>query len=596
MDKQATFGFILIGIVLVVWMVLQAPQTPPPHPAGKDSTHTAAAPRDTIRREPVAPAIADSVSRAGDRSRFFSPRESGREKIIVIKTDLYTAELTTRGGMVRKWELQKYLSWDKQPAQLVDFGRGGDFSVLFTSSDGKLVNTRSLIFETDRASWQTLEVRGDESVSVDMVLPAEGGGRIIKRFTFSNSKYDFGADVVFEGMAAVVSNFEYQVVWENGLRYTEQNSVDESGFAMAYAYSGGELAEIDAKNPSEPVKRDLNGATSWVSTHTKYFTVAMLAEEGKADGAYLEGHATVAPNGGLKETYLIALKMPFRGGAKETAKLQVYLGPMQYDAIKGLHRGLEQTMSLGAAWIIRPIAEYVMIPLFEFLRSFIPNYGVVIIIFSIIIKIALQPLTRTSMKSMRKMQALQPLMTEIREKQKDDPEKMNQQIMNLYKEYGVNPAAGCLPLLLQMPILFALYQVFRSSIELRQANFVWWIKDLSIPDTVLNLPFTIPLVGISQISGIVIAMGVTMFVQQKMTPADPRNKAMVWLMPVMFTLMFNGLPAGLNLYYFVFNILSIGQQYLFNKKHKDEPLRKVDPKKAGGGFMAKLTKNLPKMR
>jgi YidC/Oxa1 family membrane protein insertase len=199
------------------------------------------------------------------------------------------------------------------------------------------------------------------------------------------------------------------------------------------------------------------------------------------------------------------------------------------------------------------------------------------------------------MKSMRKMQALQPLMTEIREKHKDDPEKMNQQIMNLYKEYGVNPAAGCLPLLLQMPILFALYQVFRSSIELRQANFVWWINDLSIPDTVLHLPFTIPLFGISQISGIVIAMGVTMFVQQKMTPADPRNKAMVWLMPLMFTLMFNGLPAGLNLYYFVFNILSIGQQYLFNKKHRDEPLRKVDPKKAGG-FLAKLTKDLPKMR
>ena len=597
MDKQATFGFILIGIVLVVWMVLQAPQASPPRPPMQDTTHAAGpALRDTVRREIAPRAGVDTGAAGGEQSRFFSRRASGAEKVVVIKTDLYTAELTTRGGMLKKWELHKYLSWDKRPVQLVDFDRGGDISLLFTSGDGKLVNTRSLYFDTNHPSWRTIELTRDDSVTIEMVLPAEGGGRIIKRFTFTNGRYEFAAKFIFEGLAAVLSNFEYQIVWENGLRYSEENSVDESGYAMAYAYTGGELAEIDANKPNEPVKRDFNGATSWVSTHTKYFTMALLAEEGKAQGGYLEGHSMHAPGGGLKETYSIALKMPFKGGAREEAKVQVYLGPLQYDAIKGLHRGLEQTMSLGAVWVIRPIAEYVMIPLFEFLRSFIPNYGVVIIIFSLIIKIALQPLTRTSMKSMRKMQALQPLMAEIKEKHKDDPEKMNQQTMNLYKEYGINPAAGCLPLLLQMPILFALYQVFRSSIELRQASFIWWIKDLSIPDTVLQLPFTIPLVGVSQISGIVIAMGVTMFVQQKMTPTDPRNKAMVWLMPVMFTLMFNGLPSGLNLYYFVFNILSIGQHYWFNKKHKDEPLRKVDPKKSGEGFMGRLAKNLPKTR
>jgi YidC/Oxa1 family membrane protein insertase len=280
----------------------------------------------------------------------------------------------------------------------------------------------------------------------------------------------------------------------------------------------------------------------------------------------------------------------------EVSSLDLYLGPMEYGTVKALDRGLERTIPLGAAWIIRPIAEYVMIPLFEFLRWFIPNYGLVIIVFSIIIKIVLHPLTRTSMRSMRKMQALQPMMTEIREKYKDDPEKMNAQVMNLYREYGVNPASGCLPLLLQMPILFALYQVFRSTINLRQAEFVWWIKDLSVPDTIVHLPFTIPLFGVNQISGLCLAMGATMFVQQKMTPTDPRNKAMVWLMPIMFTLLFNGLPAGLNLYYFVFNILSIGQQFLFNKQHRDEPLRKVDPKKKAGGIMGRLTKDLPKLK
>jgi YidC/Oxa1 family membrane protein insertase len=194
------------------------------------------------------------------------------------------------------------------------------------------------------------------------------------------------------------------------------------------------------------------------------------------------------------------------------------------------------------------------------------------------------------------MQALQPMMTEIREKHKDNPEKMNQQIMNLYKEYGVNPAAGCLPLLLQMPILFALWSVLRSSIELRQASFALWINDLSVPDVVFTLPFEIPLFGISEISGVALAMGATMFVQQKMTVTDPRQKAMVWLMPIMLTLIFNGLPSGLNLYYFVFNLLSIVQQMWLKKTHGDEPLRKVDRKKKSGGIMGRLTKDLPKLR
>jgi YidC/Oxa1 family membrane protein insertase len=194
------------------------------------------------------------------------------------------------------------------------------------------------------------------------------------------------------------------------------------------------------------------------------------------------------------------------------------------------------------------------------------------------------------------MQAITPMMNEVRAKYKDDPTKQNQAIMNLYKEYGVNPASGCLPLLLQMPILFALYAVFRSSIALRQAEFILWIHDLSTPDFVVNLPFSIPFLGITAFSGLALAMGVTMFFQNKMTVTDPRQKAMVWMMPVMMTIIFNNLPSGLNLYYFVFNVLSIGQQMWFNKKGADEPLRKVEPKKNKGGIMSRMTKDLPKLK
>ncbi len=595
-SKLSTFGFILIGLILIVWMWLQAPPPPKPRPATPDSLQTAQVqPKDTVRPSPsvAQPGAGEAVDSLG---KFFTPLASGTEKILIIKTDLYTAEVSTKGGLLRQWEFARYTTWNKVPVQLVDYNAGGDFSLLFTSSDGKLIDTRWLYFDGNFANGQTVTLEGDQTYSVDLVLPVGDGRRMVKRLTFTNGSYEFNAEIRFQNMGSVISNYEYQIVWEHGLRYAEQNSVDESSFAMGYVYSGGEMTEVDATKVGETVKRDINGSTSWVASRNKYFAVALIPEEGKAQGAYVEGNRYPQPDHGVLESYALALKMPLKGLPEEQAKVKVYLGPLDFSIVKGMGHGLDQIMSLGAAWIIRPISEYVMIPLFSLLRMVIPNYGFVIIVFSLIIKIALHPLTRSSMKSMKRMQALTPLMNEIREKYKEDPQKMNAQIMNLYKEYGVNPAAGCLPLLLQMPILFALYAVFRSSIELRHANFLWWIHDLSIPDSIMQLPFTIPFFGINEVSGLALLMGIAMFLQQKMTVTDPRQKAMVWMMPVLMTLMFNSLPSGLNLYYFVFNLLSIGQQMWINKQHGDEPLRKVDVKKKGGGIMARLTKDLPKLK
>jgi YidC/Oxa1 family membrane protein insertase len=597
MDKQSTIGFVLIGLVLIGWMWLQAP--PPQHAAPKIDTTRAAAPvpHDIAKREEAEslPPVAHKAKGDGT-GRFFAGRETGEERVTTIVTDLYTAELSSKGGLLRKWTLHNFKSWDGVPVQLVNTDRAGDLSLLFTSRDGKLINTRELMFDVSGPRGRSVTLQGADSVTVTFTLPVSTGGRLVKRLTFVNGSYEFSADFEFQKMDSVLSNFEYQVAWEHGLRYAEHNSVDESGYAMAYASSGGEVTEVDAGVVGENKQRDITGVTDWIATRNKYFLAAIFPRTPRSEGAFLEGTASAMPDKGIKENYALALKMPFRGGALERAELDVYIGPLEYDQVKHYGHGLEKTMNLGAAWIIQPISEYVMIPLLKFLRMFIPNYGVVIIIFSLIIKLVLHPLNRTSMRSMRKMQALNPMMTEIREKYKDDPQKMNAQVMNLYKEYGVNPASGCLPLLLQMPILFALYAVFRSSIELRQAHFVAWITDLSIPDAMARLPFTIPFFGITDVSGLALAMSITMFVQQKMTVTDPRQKAMVWMMPIMMMLIFNSLPAGLNLYYFVFNLLSIGQQMWFNRQHKDEPLRKVDPKKGGGGILGRLAKNLPKTK
>jgi len=183
---------------------------------------------------------------------------------------------------------------------------------------------------------------------------------------------------------------------------------------------------------------------------------------------------------------------------------------------------------------------------------------------------------------------LQPKIAELKEKFKDDPQKINKETMKLYSTYGINPAGGCLPLLLQMPILVALWGLFNVAIELRQAHFVWWINNLSAPDVIFTLPFRIPLFGINQISALPLLLGITMFIQQKMTVKDPTQKMLVYMMPVMFTLMFMGFPSGLNLYYFMFNLFSIIQQYYVNHSHANVELVPVKNPKKSGGFMSRM--------
>lgn len=591
MDRNATFGFVLIFLLLMVWMYMNSPKPTPVQEQAQQSVVT----KDTAKPAEPKPRPQQEAKTVNEYGEFFVNRSKGVNKWITIQTDLYTAQVSTRGALITEWELKKYKTWDGQPVQLVSYDKNGDYSLLFTTADGKLVDTRDLYFDTDTPAG-TITLSGSDSVAITYLLPASNGGKIVKRFVFRNGEYGFTSDIEFKNMGNVVSNFEYQVVWENGLRYAEHNSVDESSFASSYLYSGKELTEIDASKMDETAQKDISGVVDWVGMRTKYFGLAMMPASGTSDGAYLEGHRMAMPDNGVFETYTVALKMPFREGTDEKKTLRVFLGPMDHTILKSYGMDLEGMMSLGWAFLVRPISEYIMLPFFSFLHLFIPNWGLVIIVFSVIIKIVLHPLTKTSMKSMKKMQALQPLMNEIKEKYKDDPQKMNSAVMNLYKEYGVNPAGGCLPMIIQLPILYALYMVFRSAIQLRQASFLWWIKDLSIPDVIYSLPFHLPFFGIKDISGLSVLMGITMFVQQKMSVQDPRQKMMVWMMPIMYVLLFMSFPSGLNLYYTTFNIMAIGQQLYINKQAEGEPLRKVEPKKKRhGGIFKNIPNDLTKL-
>jgi YidC/Oxa1 family membrane protein insertase len=247
--------------------------------------------------------------------------------------------------------------------------------------------------------------------------------------------------------------------------------------------------------------------------------------------------------------------------------------------------GISGMIDMGWDILVRPIGEFLMLPFFKFLHSFIPNFGIVIIVFSLVIRLILWPLSVPQIRSSRKIQLLQPKIAELREKHKDDPQQQQMATMQLYREYGINPVGGCLPMFLQLPILYALWATLSSAIDIRQENFAFWIHDLSIPDVLIELPFSLPLLG-NFVSGLALIMGITLFFQQKMMLTDPKQKAMIYIMPVMLTLMFNHLPSGLNLYYLTFNILSIGQQVYMTKFAKntmtlDDLKREASTKKKG---------------
>ena len=586
MDKRPIIGLVLIGLLTVAWITYNSSVSTRDVPPAKDSTGQAAA---TGTQAPgtqapgTQPAITATPS-ATAYGRAFAGAADGPEQLVTVETDLVRAVISSKGGVIRRWELKQYNSWRGQPVQLISpTNNPGEMGIFFSTHEGKQIDTRLLSFGLEvngQPAASAIRLSGADSVRLTARLVLEGGASIVKTYTLYGDRYIAGLGVRMNNMEEIVANRRYEISWTNGLKYQEYNSVDESGSSEVMASVGGDLEHLDAAEPNVKVSiPGISGAIDYTAVKTKYFTAAIIPQSISAEtDVYLEGNASTVKNEGIVETYSMSYRLPLRPTSAEE-QFTLYIGPIDYDIVK--QYGLEATVNLG--WpVIRQIGEYMMLPVLKFVHNFIPNYGFAIIIFSIIMKLLLYPLSIQQMRSAAKMKLLAPEMNRIREKHKDDMAVQQQEMMRMYGEYGINPAGGCLPLLLQMPIMYALYMVLSSSIDLRHAPFTLWIQDLSVPDVLIDLPFK--LLFIDHISGLALLMGITMFIQQKQTITDPRQKAMVYMMPVMFLFMFSNLPAGLNLYYFVFNLLGIIQQvYITNfskNRHTLEDLKRM-PKKEG---------------
>ena len=482
------------------------------------------------------------------------------EQTVVIDNGLYTATLSTaNGGSFSSFLLNNFGRFDSTSVNTIDKFNKNNLVVGFVSLDGENI---SLNDGWTLASSQKFASATEKQRSV--LLTAQFQGYLIKKlFTFYPNTYKIGVDISFEQPESFISRGQYTLSWSGGLPPSEKNLKDDFTHFKGYAYLGDELLEPKAKE-GQTTQEKQAGKTNWTAVKTKYFVSAIIPET-PGVGASVVG--TMEDKRPLFSTQL-------RQSTSNSGRFILYMGPLEYNRIRALGLDLEKTMDLG--WtIIRPLGRFVTWSLVK-MHNAIPNYGIVVILFAILVKILLNPLTKKSFQSTRKMQEVQPEIQILKEKYKNDQQKLSKAQMELFKERGVNPMGGCLPMLLQMPILITFFSVFRSTIEFRGAPFFGWITDLSTPDTLTTIagyPLNV----------LPFLMGITMFLQQKymaVPGGGTQQKVMMYFMNVFFLFIFYSFPSGLNLYYSVFNILSIVQQkYLTPAPPKGSLLVKKPKKK-----------------
>jgi len=481
------------------------------------------------------------------------------EKIVTVETGLYIAEISNRnGGSINSFILKNYKSSDTTSVQLVDNYNRNNLLFTATSVDGLFLNLNN--------SWRLVgnsnNIRVGKSPETIVFSTQVDGKTVKKSITFNPNSYNIGVSFDLSSIKDNISQGVYSISWNGGLPSTEKNLKDELFYYKAFAYQGDELSSEKLRS-GKSLSENYRGQTGWVATRNKYFISAIIPIDGGVGASVGGSFDRDVPNFDISVNQQVNSSNSFT----------LYLGPLEYGSVSSIGVNLEQSMSMGWSFI-RPISRGVLAALVA-MHKYIPNYGVVLIIFSILVKIVVYPLTRKSYQSMRAMSSLQPKLKSLKEKYAKDPQKLNQATMKLYKEEGVNPMGGCLPMLIQMPLLFALFQVFRSTIELRGEPFMLWISDLSAPDTLFEI-------GGFPINILPLVMAASMFIQQKMTPTAAgagQQKSMMYFMNIFFIFIFYRLPSGLNLYYTLFNVLTILQQKYLTPHHQTEAQPAVKMKK-----------------
>jgi len=411
MDKKSVIGFVVIGVILVVWMVWTSKMQKPVEQKKQQTQENV---QDTTKQKVQETKQVEVQKTANDSAKqnamndvygiYFSLNAAGspndssaaKEKVMYVDNARYRFVFSDFGGSLKEVYMKGFKTWDGHPVQLVDWKRDRELNLLFTSKDGKSINTRDLVFKSAYREHQAVDIEKDTSFTLkyELLVNGDSSKKIIKSYKFKPDSYEFSVSYEFVNPAQFIADGKYQVVWGSSLNLTEYRSDEEAQFSEGYAYMGGELEQMTPKDFDKEVSNDLNGNTDYVSLRNKYFGVFIIPDSRKGDGAYLTQNKIHLPNDGSKHLFSVAVKMDIKNGASEKSTFRILITPIDYKILKSYDLELEKTMRFSLDFIVRPIAQYMIIPFFNFLHLFISNWGLVIIVFAIVLKILLNPLTK----------------------------------------------------------------------------------------------------------------------------------------------------------------------------------------------------------
>lgn len=520
LDKRTLIAVVLALAVLVGYQYLFIKPVPQKPPVPQTPQTKAGEPRKEAPSAVPSPTV---------------PVEAAAKpaKILKVETPLYSLTLSSKGGTVSAYVLRTYTDRDGMPVSLLK--KPGPYAALALGERDNF-DLSSVDFGVT-GSDLVLKDSQTGSIVFDYISPQFS---VKRTYTFYANSYKIDLKDEVSGLP----DYWITLGSDFGIHNAKETSTPHIGPVVLV---DSDREELRANKLTEP--RIFNKDVRWVAQEDKYF------------------FSSIVPNGGVIEakawqtqgSALIALKL--KSGVNN---MIIYAGPKEYDDLQKLHVGLEHIVDFGFFSILARPLFWIL----KFFYSFLGNYGWAIVLLTVIVRIPFLPLLAKSQKSMRKMQELQPKLNELREKYKKDPQKLQKETLEMYKKYKVNPLGGCLPMLLQIPVFFALYKVLLIAFELRGAPFISWITDLSEPDTLFgHIPSWFPLIGGFALGPLPIVMGLTMIVQQKMTPTsmDPKQNRMMMFMPVIFTFMFLNFASGLVVYWLTNNLLSIMQQFYTNR-------------------------------
>lgn len=546
METKRAFTAVILSLIILLgyqYFFVPAPQEVAPSTPPSAESAPEAAPGPAT---PAAPA--QSVAATPGSQTALTPLTG---KDIPVETALYTAVVSENGGAIKSFKLKQYKETAGKDAPLKE--------LVFTQSPNQLPFTFAWGNGMPSQPLQHAAVQNEVrtaaggKATLSMTAVPMPDLTVTRSMTFSDDSYQINLDVV------VTNNSRNTLQGAPFLQSVNKPFSPEKSNAQVFAgpaaYLDGALQELKIDALKKEGGKTLNGRLSWAAYEDSYFLCGIIPQQpdkGSVQFAVSGEDQVSATVSGEQEV--------IPPGGQKTYQYTIFMGPKKLSILKGAGSDLDKIVNFGWFDVIAKPTLFLL----NFLYRYLHNYGVAIILVTIFFKLLFWPISHKGMKSMKTMQKIQPKMAKLREKYSEDKERLNQEMMALYKTYKINPLGGCLPMLLQIPVFFALYKVLLQTIELRHAPFMLWITDLSAPDR-LFIGFDIP--GLGGIPVLTLLMGGSMFLQQKMTPTtgDPTQAKVMMFLPVIFTFMFLNFASGLVLYWFFNNLLSIAQQYFINR-------------------------------